>query len=435
MSMTNCRNKRAAFGLLALLASACALAQPVEAPVSHQHLGPATCASSACHGRVVADENARVRLDEYRLWSREDRHARAYQTLLSAESHAIARKLGIGPAHEAKACLDCHADNVAEAQRGPKFQLSDGVGCEACHGGAEGWIASHAEAGVTHGDNIEKGLYRTEDAGVRAELCLSCHYGNSEKFAGHDMMAAGHPRLSFELVAFTANQPAHFDIDEDYLERKGAHSAVSLWVQGLAHGVKAQTALLRSPRFVRGGLFPELAAFDCHACHHPMDDRRDGQTAVHAGLAQGAVRLNDSSALLLIAALEVMNPPQAQSFKRELNALHRATGGGLASIQTVAARMDGQMDAVVAGLSGRSFAPEDLRRLRSALLSRAAAGEYRDFAAAEQAYLAVETLCIELGEGESLKPQLDQLFASLEDEHRFRAARFASAAAKLPGAR
>lgn len=429
MSTISCLSKAAALGLF-LLASA-ARAQSPELPASHQHLGPASCASSACHGRVSPESNANVRLDEYRIWSREDRHARAYQTLLGEESKAIARRLGIGEAHEAKVCLDCHADNVPEAERGEKFQLTDGVGCEACHGGAQHWLASHAEAGATHADNLDKGLYPLSDVGQRAELCLSCHYGNSVKFAGHDMMAAGHPRLSFELVAFTANQPAHFDFDEDYERRKSPQPAIRLWIEGLAHAVKAQTALLRSERVHRGGLFPELAVFDCHACHHPMDDRRNAQTAVHAGLGLGAVRVNDSSALLLIAALEVFDPAQSSALRSELNALHRASARSLADLRQAAVRMDTRMGDVLASIRGRSFKPEDLLSLRASLLRRAGAGAYRDFAAAEQAYYAIETLCIELGEGELLKPQLNRLFASLEDEHRFRPDRFATSARQL----
>lgn len=433
MSTISCLSKA---GVLVLLAFALPLrAQQAEPPASHQHLGPASCASSACHGRVSPESNANIRLDEYRLWSREDRHSRAYQTLLGEQSQAIARRLGIGPAHEAKVCLDCHADNVPVEQRGETFQLSDGVGCEACHGAAQGWLASHAEAGTTHAANLEKGLFPLSDIGRRAELCLSCHYGNAEKFAGHDMMAAGHPRLSFELVAFTANQPAHFDLDEDYAQRKGPQPPIRLWIEGLAHAVKAQTTLLRSERVHRGGLFPELAVFDCHACHHPMDDRRNAQTAVHAGLGQGAVRVNDSSALLLIAALDVFDPPQAKALRSELNALHRASARSLADLRAAAASTDRRMDGVLGALRGRSFEPADLGSLRAELLQRAGAGAYRDFAAAEQAYFAIETLCIELGEGERLKPQLNQLFASLEDEHRFRPDRFASAAQRLPGAR
>ena len=50
--------------------------------------------------------------------------------------------------------------------------------------------------------------------------CLSCHFGDETKFVTHRLMGAGHPRLSFELDTFTAIEPAHFDVDDDYRARK-----------------------------------------------------------------------------------------------------------------------------------------------------------------------------------------------------------------------
>ena len=46
---------------------------------------------------------------------------------------------------------------------GAKFQISDGVGCEACHGGAGGWLVSHYTLGATHADNVEAGMTALED--------------------------------------------------------------------------------------------------------------------------------------------------------------------------------------------------------------------------------------------------------------------------------
>jgi hypothetical protein len=436
MSTTRCRNNhgRGGLALFALLFTGATLAQepaPEAMPASHQHLGPASCASSACHGRVSPERAAHVRLDEYRIWSREDRHSRAYQTLLSEESQAMARRLGLGAAHEAKVCLDCHADNVPEAQRGERFQLSDGVGCEACHGGAGDWIASHAVAGASHADNVERGLAPLSNIQTRAELCLSCHFGNAQKFAGHDLMAAGHPRLTFELVAFTANQPAHFDFDEDYAERKGEQGPLRQWLLGLAQGVRAQATLLRSERFARHGLFPELALFDCHACHHPMDDRRGAQGPLHVGLKLGAVRLNDAHARLLLTALQALRPAQAPALQRAINGLHRASQRGVEAIAGAAAELDAQMQALPAQLPTQHFEPADLRRLQQTLIDTAVAGGYRDFVAAEQAYFALETLAIELGEAQARRAQMDALFATVEDEHRFRPQRFQQAAARL----
>ena len=50
-----------------------------------------------------------------------------------------------------------------------------GVRCEACHGGAERWIKSHAQRDATHAANLALGMYPTETPARRAQLCLSCH--------------------------------------------------------------------------------------------------------------------------------------------------------------------------------------------------------------------------------------------------------------------
>jgi len=101
-------------------------------------LGVATCASSLCHGSIETWKDANVLQNEYVTWVRTDKHARAYAVLLNNTSKEIAKKLGLKqPAHQSAVCLDCHAHNPAPAQRGEKFDISDGVSCEACHGPAE----------------------------------------------------------------------------------------------------------------------------------------------------------------------------------------------------------------------------------------------------------------------------------------------------------
>ena len=74
---------------------------------ANKHLGVASCATSVCHGKAKKSDQSNVWLNEYRLWSTEDRHARAYQTLRSKESRRIAKNLGLNNAHTAKICLDC----------------------------------------------------------------------------------------------------------------------------------------------------------------------------------------------------------------------------------------------------------------------------------------------------------------------------------------
>ena len=103
------------------------------------HLGVATCSGSNCHGATQRPKNSYVPGDEFIIWSKQDKHRLAYNVLLDDRAVKMAKALGLPDAAHQKICLDCHADNVSDNLRGAAFQLSDGVGCEACHGGASGW--------------------------------------------------------------------------------------------------------------------------------------------------------------------------------------------------------------------------------------------------------------------------------------------------------
>ena len=121
---------------------------------------------------------------------------------------------------------------------------------------------------------MTNGLYPTNEPVAQARLCLSCHFGNKDKFVTHRMMGAGHPRMSFELETFSQTQPPHFVIDADWEQRKGSWDGVRVWAIGQALAASELLDVLLDPKRSRDGLFPELVVFDCHACHHPMSDMR-----------------------------------------------------------------------------------------------------------------------------------------------------------------
>ena len=49
----------------------------------------------------------------------------------------------------------------------------------------------------------------------RTEKCLECHLGTKEKFVDHEMIAAGHPDLYFELDSFSAVMPRHWKVPRE----------------------------------------------------------------------------------------------------------------------------------------------------------------------------------------------------------------------------
>lgn len=415
----------ASFFVATILSSAAtAYAAEIDA---HRHLGVATCASSNCHGKTAPQTDKNVALNEYRTWLQDDRHARAYKTLESAESRAIAAKLGLANATSAKVCLDCHADNVPAAKRGPRFQISDGVGCEACHGGAERWIESHAAANATHKANLAAGMYPTESPVERARVCLSCHLGTRDRLATHAIMGAGHPRLSFELETFTANQPAHYTVDADYAQRKGKIDGVNLWLTGQFESARRLLTLLQSDVAHPPGMFPELAFYDCHSCHHPMNQMRWSRARVGSGIAPGTLRLQTHNLVTIQAVAEALSGSDATQLAAARVELIRAGQKDAVSVRAQAKQLLDWLASRDAWIS-RSYARADTVKIRKTLVDFAAADRASDFAAAEQIVLGVESLSYALGDRDKLKAPLDALYRTVRSDADFDPGRFANAA-------
>lgn len=384
------------------------------------HLGVASCASSVCHGKTTPQDATAVLQNEYTTWSQHDRHARAYKTLLSSESKRMARLLGIGAAHESALCLDCHGDNVNAGLRGRRFQISDGVGCEACHGGAEKWIKTHAEPGATHSNNIASGLYPTESPEQRARLCMSCHVGNASKWATHDMMGAGHPRLSFELDTFSVIQPMHYRIDKDYIERKGDLSGLKIWLAGQVFVAEHWLDSLRSSRFSGDALFPELSFYDCHACHHGMSDQREQSGLV---TQPGKVRLNDAYLQLVEVIFESIGQQKGEMWRSKTEALLIAGTDSADKIKVISLELQAMLEGM-APVVKKGLSTAQQKDLLSGLLAFGKAPRALDYTTAEQVVMGVSVLLDSMGATNRFGQQLDAIYTALENEDKFQPVRF-----------
>ena len=351
-------------------------------------LGVVTCASSLCHGSIASWNGSPVNQNEYVVWSRLDKHARAYNLLLNEKSRRIAANLALPePAHQSRVCLDCHAHVPANAA--PAHKVSDGIGCEGCHGPAERWIASHTEPEASHRANVANGLYPSDQPLARARLCLSCHFGTADKYVSHRIMAAGHPRMSFEMETFTNLQPAHFKIDADYIARKGNVDGVRIWAIGQAVAVGTQIDILLDPRRGRDGAFPELTLFDCHACHHPMADTRWKPVGTFGrSISPGLVRLNDSSMLMLRLILRQIDPALGERFVQGVVQLNHAVAG-TGDMAERARAVKALADEAAQRIVRTGVTSENLRGMALALVDDGIAGAYADYAGAEQAAMAL----------------------------------------------
>ena len=425
---------RFSFAAVALLFAATTSAELPESD-GNTHMGVATCASSQCHGSAVPRNGSNVLQNEYVTWTQDDPHARAYDVLSNDRSKGIAARLGLKSATTAKICLDCHADNVPTQRRGERFQLSDGVGCESCHGGAENWLATHYnQPAVSHAANLAAGLYATQDVQARSELCLSCHLGTEDKFATHRIMAAGHPRLAFELDTFselwrTAGRQPHYRIDDDYVERKGATSHSYTWASGLLAESRQRLDLIAGPQFESDGMFPELGFYDCHACHRTMKNVQWRALPRHGGVGPGQPFVHDGTLVMSMALARAIAPSEAATIESGLIALHRAGSDNVAAIREAASELDRVLSRLQSRLTPQNLRGRELQLLRE-ILGTGAEGNFIDYISAEQAFMAVQMLVIEIDDP-WLEQQLDKIADTLDNDERYRPARFAAMLASL----
>ena len=358
------------------------------------HKGVATCASSVCHGSARDKPESPLLRNEYLTWERHDAHSEAYQTLKSDQSRRIARQLDLNqPAHEADVCLDCHTDHVPPEQRGKRFLLSDGVGCEACHGGSENWLESHSGPDVDHAENVEQGLVPLEKAEVRARVCQDCHVGDTERFAGHDLLGAGHPRLQFELMSFSVLQPRHYRADEDYYERKPeADPPARIWATGQIEAARRMLAGIQSDHFMKSPLWPELAYFDCHACHTPMSVEQPEKRYTASELPPGSPRLNDSALGMALMLERIIPGGTPEAMLSNIRRLHKASRAGPNQVRSAAGELASKLDALAARLERTRLTPGLQRQLLETLTRAGAEGRFRSYLSAEQAAMAAQVL-------------------------------------------
>jgi len=413
---------------LAVLLLAATAAAAANQP-SDLHLGVATCASTTCHGSAKPAEKGDIQQNEYVTWSRFDPHAAAYRTLRDERSVAIARRLGIGKAQEAKICLDCHTDNTPPERRGPKFQLDDGIGCEFCHGGAQAWLASHDDyPTVSHADNVAKGMAALEEPAVRAATCAACHVGGGDRYASHRLMAAGHPRLSFELDTFTelwrtSGGREHYLRDADYAQRKPAPQAADVWAAGLVANSRAMTAQV-SARYAKDGALPDFALFNCYSCHRAMRLNDWQDKGRDANAEPGSLRFDDSVLAVLQAALAARPTLQSQ-LRGDTAAFQKTAGASRDAVTKATATLDGTLAGIGRELSAHPLTAREAAQALDALARGAGRGDYPDYVSAGQAAMGIAVLVSTTGTPDASRGAFAELFKALENDERYDPQRFA----------
>ena len=445
---------RAAIRLVALLALFIVAdglpPSPASAAAGNQYLGIATCAGSTCHGRNEGDGKV-VRQDELRLWqepsSKTGAHSRTYAALASARGQRIASALGFGNATQAPACLGCHATYVPASQRGGRFRLADGVGCESCHGPASGWLSSHYAMPATHAKNVANGLVPLENPRTRANVCLDCHFGSSKpgQFVTHSMMAAGHPRVSFELDLFSALQQ-HWNDNAAYRRRKGRVDGLQLWAVGQAEAVERSLGLFARQDLASQGIFPEFYFYDCHSCHRSINDqpdrRRTFETNPGRPIPFGTPPYNDENIIMLSAVARVLAPGQAASFDAAARNFHAAMGKGRADAVAAAGRLRTAAASLSRVMSASGYGGDTAFTVIAAISGKAISPRFTDYTGSAQAVMAVDTLLnslvrqgrITVGAAAGIRASINRAYAAVSSPERYDPQTFRTALSRAANA-
>ena len=184
-----------------------------------KYLGVMACA--ACHQTPMMGH-------QFSKW-RMSPHAQAYASLATPKAHSLAKEMGIkGPPQTNAACLKCHSTVYHDAAGGAteSFWVTEGVGCEACHGAGSEFAF----------EAIMRDRRAASRAGLKPtgpETCASCHEKAHGKPFDYEaaLKAIAHPtRPSACADAPTYKTPLNLafrpDGNELYVTCEAAHTVI-----------------------------------------------------------------------------------------------------------------------------------------------------------------------------------------------------------------
>jgi hypothetical protein len=413
---------------LALLIAPAILSLGVAQQPTYQ--GAGGCNGSNCHGATsaYAEKDRRIFGNEYARWVESDKHYQAYKALEEPRALRMGEILKISSVTADKRCTVCHVV-------GPEKERTDGVSCEACHGPASLWLGTHTQAN-SHADSVAKGMIDTKNLIVRAQTCLGCHLGTGDKVVDHELIAAGHPDLAFELDTFSFAQPSHHREPKPSPGNTLPH--VRIWAVGEASALGEGMQLLAAHTANR---WPEFSDLECYQCHH---DLRADSWRVRRGYPDrtpGSLQINQARYDILRDLVAQAAPDQRQALESSMATLAEAMSRrpcdgpavGQAARQiaklagSLAARFDKQdFDAATARLIVKAIADNIPRIANSGVHS------------AEQATMSLDSLTAAYAAGPQpeLNPNTTPLYDYLEHPSAYQpaefVARFRKAVAAVP---
>ena len=418
-----------------------------------KYIGPGSCAATSCHGSVKPIAGSRILQDEYSTWIVKDKHSRGYQALTGDVGERMARILKLSTKSEdAPKCLACHALYPTPELRGRAFELADGVSCENCHGPAQAWLGQHTarDSIEKHAESLRLHMTDTRNAIVRTQKCLECHLGTKEKFIDHEMIAAGHPDLYFELDSFSAVMPRHWKTPRESADGKpledAAWTGVRDWSAGQAVQLRAAMERLtwraKGERFDKKDVWPEYSELSCFACHHALGPAKDSWRQEHGyvGRRPGDPAWNSSRYTVFRLLARQADATSAQDLDRQLAAISDEMSklspdrSVVASAATSAAPF---AQRIAERLATMPYDQDLTLRMLQRITEDAENIALSDERAAEQATMALDSLYIAYSRdakpanAAEVRAAINGLFQQLENPSAYNADQFASALRRI----
>ncbi len=430
---------RMALRVVACLTLAVATSASAQNSVVGKYNGPGGCASSSCHGSIQPKQITRVAQNEYSIWAGQDKHARAYQVLSTDVSVRIGKILNLkSPPNQNQKCLACHALSVAPQMRAQSFDISDGVSCEHCHGPAAGWLGTHTVKDWetrTADQKVQLGMRDLRDVAIRSHTCLHCHVGTYDQTVDHQMIAAGHPDLTFELNLFSAVMPRHWK-DPDQTPWFGTKE----WAVG--QGMQLRDSLQRLSRRARSSTWPEYAELDCFACHHSLTAPKDSwrQEVGYAGRTPGVPAWNAARFVVFRYAAAEIDGATAAKLDAEMATLGGLMGQLNGDREQIAASADRAAElahSLAGALNGRSYDQAFTLQVMRKIAGDSSAISQQGQRAAGQAAMSLDSLFAVYKQNAkdldeiAVKGAIMGLFQQLDDPSAYNAPRFAAQMQKV----
>ena len=400
-----------------------------------KYTGPGSCSSPSCHGGVQERSITTVLQNEYSTWVVRDKHAHAFINLTNPVGTRIAKIMGLDKPDTAPRCLACHALDVPVDQRARTFDLTDGVGCENCHGPASAWLGPHTTRDWKYEKSLELGMYNTRDLMKRTERCLTCHLGTAEKTVDHELIAAGHPDLYFELDSFMSVMPAHWkEVDKD--------PWFGVRAMAVGQAVQLREQLKRVAREAQSGIWPEYAELDCFACHHSLVAAKDSwrQERGYPGRRPGNPPFNMSRFVVLRHVMQEANAGASQQLTDGVGQVYKlvtALGSDRGQVSAQASDVAGAADRMAQQLNGMKFDQPMTLRLMKSISGDADAIAVQGERPAEQATMVLDSLFVAytkngpIGNDQQIRAVINGLFKQLEDPSAYDGFQFAAALKSL----